>query len=248
METKTLFITAFIDLYVTSPELKSDSVRLDHFISLARTGIDLLVFTSPKYCETIQNICVKYQNVRIQRILELNNTYSWAVMSPYKENLPQRRNIIKDSFEFLTLMNAKLEFVDEAIQTVDYPQYAWIDFNIFHVLSVETSSQQLRKLARMPLSNNKVYIPGCWSSGNNLWDEISWRFCGGFFIGTKKAVKEFTIMYLTHIADIIKKNQKLTWEVNIWALLELSYGWQPEWYYGNHDSTILNVESKQSNT
>jgi hypothetical protein len=237
----TLFVTALIDSHIVHKDLKSDEERIRHFVTLAKTSIDLVVFTSRKYQGAIEAICRDYRNVRIHKIVEVEDTYTYTVSNAYRDRLPKHRNPVKDSYEFLAIINAKIEFLHEAVRAYDYKQYAWIDFNLWHVIrNVEESTRKLQRLSTQELPKQAVYAPGCWPKcADGLWERIVWRFCGGFLIGHKSAIVEFTELYMKHIKDIVEEKGGITWEVNLWAHLENQYGWKPEWYLGNHDDTIL---------
>ena len=149
MSATTLFVSALIDSHIVHEELKSDDQRIQHFITLAKTGIDLMIFTSRKYQEAIEAICRDYRNVRIHKILEIEDTYTYDVSSAFRNTLPAHRNLIKDSFPFLAIINAKIEFLYEVARTYDYKQYAWIDFNIWHVIrNTPESTRKLQSYSR----------------------------------------------------------------------------------------------------
>ena len=244
MPASTLFVSAMIDTRIVHKDLKSDEMRLQHFVTLAKSGIDIVLFISRKYQEAVEAICRDYSNVRIHKIIEIEDTYTYKVSCAFSDVLPAHRNMIKDSFPFLVIMNAKLEFLQEAAQTYDYKQYAWIDFNVWHVIrNTPDSTRKLQLYATRELSVDSVYTPGCWAKcTEGLWEHIVWRFCGGFLIGKKRAILEFTNLYMKHAEEIIQEKGGITWEVNIWAHLENRYGWNPMWYSGGHDDTILDCE------
>lgn len=241
MSATTLFVSALIDSHIVHEELKSDDQRIQHFITLAKTGIDLMIFTSRKYQEAIEAICRDYRNVRIHKILEIEDTYTYDVSSAFRNTLPAHRNLIKDSFPFLAIINAKIEFLYEAARTYDYKQYAWIDFNIWHVIrNTPESTRKLQSYSMRELCADSVYVPGCWSKcTDGLWERIVWRFCGGFLIGKKQAILEFTDLYMNSVKEIVQEKGGITWEVNLWAHLENHYGWNPLWCLGDHNDTIL---------
>lgn len=250
----TLFVTAFLDIHAEGASLKSPAVRMKHFQTLVDTGIQLVVFVSEKYRNDIVDICKRCKNVRIHRTLELEDTWTYTQCLPHKERMPAIRNAEKDTFEFLTLINAKVEFLEEVVAFYRYPQFAWIDFNLWHVIrDSEAATRTLQRLAVtplpvtphpvMPLPADRVYTPGCWETSvvpyGSLGKQIAWRFCGGFFIGTAAAIGDFTELYRRMLSGILGENGMM-WEVNVWARME-SAGWKPIWYAADHNDTILNV-------
>jgi len=244
---KTLFVSAFIDLHIPHEEHKTIDMRVGNFEKLARTGVPIALFTSKKYMDRMMNIVEAYPNVRIHKVVEIEDTLTYKQFEPYRDSLPPIRYAIKDKFEFLTLMNAKLEFMRDVMDTYGdtFPQYSWIDFNIWYIFkhSIEIT-KRLWFYATHILKHEGVYIPGCWHKGREadlLWNRINWRFCGGFFMGNAASVRDFIDVYTKNISAILEEKGVLTWEVNIWSHLENQYGWAPKWYTGDHNESMIHV-------
>jgi len=239
----TLFVTALLDLGSDHPAIKGVAVRLAHVRRLAATGIPLVVFASAAYKAAIEEVCRDHTNVTIQRIVELEELPVEKECAPYRDALPLVRTEAKDTARFLTLMNAKTDFVEEVARTTSYPQVAWIDFNVWHVVQDDaTTTQRLRALATIRLPHVGVYVPGCWDTVTPVpWDRICWRFCGGFFLGQTEAVLAFAALARTHLPRIWKDRGGLAWEVNVWAELEATHGWRPLWYKADHNDSLFAV-------
>jgi hypothetical protein len=221
------FVTAFIDLQDESNTYRSPEKRIEFFKKLNDTGIRLHVFISPEHRDKIH-----LTNGIVETIyLEDLDTYH---LSPV--GLPDIRNEIKDTENFLILINSKIELVNRAINSGKHSSshYAWIDFNIFHVLT-EQSVSQLNVLSGARYPPRCMYIPGCWDT-QVLWDSINWRFCGGFFLGDIESLRSFYELQCREYPNM----PKLTWEVNTWAYLE-SLGWQCDWYLADHNDSMLNI-------
>jgi hypothetical protein len=152
--------------------------------------------------------------------------------------LPPDRNHVKDTRNFLVLMNTKLECLHRAMEMTNTSHYAWIDFGIKHVLT-GNSFTQLIKLsnATFPMI---LAMPGCWQKGSVFFDKIHWRFCGGFFLGDKASLESFYQAGKANWISIVTAHN-LTWEVNYWAFLEQMNCIQPVWYPGDHNDSILNI-------
>ena len=229
----TLFVTAFLDL---RSEDKSVATRLAHFRSLASTGIPLLVFASLCYQEPIEEICREHTNARIHRILELEETWTYSECVKHRLKMPAHRKATKDTFEFLTLMNAKVEFVEEIARGCREAQIAWIDFNVWHVVKdADTTTKMIQAISR--LSESEVCVPGCWPKADVPWNRICWRFCGGFLFGGREAILAFAALYRASLPRYLEENG-LTWEVNVWARMEQD-GWTPRWYKADHDDSLF---------
>jgi hypothetical protein len=221
------FVTAFLDLHDESNSYRPPEKRIQFFNQLNATGIRLHVFVSP---ENLENI--KVTNGIIET-LQLEDLHTYSI-SP--NGMPDTLTQGKDTRNFLILMNSKIELVNRAIESGKHStnHYAWIDFNIFHILS-DSSSEQLKRLSTLAYPESCMYFPGCWDK-QIRFDTVNWRFCGGFFLGDTLSLREMYQLQCT----VYPKLPKLTWEVNTWACLE-SLGWSCTWYPGDHNDSILNI-------
>ena len=136
------------------------------------------------------------------RIMSLEETWISQLCNSYTLSLPKIRNESKDTFEYLLLMNAKIEFIYDTIEKNPWQSthFAWIDFNISHVFTdIQASTNYLKitygtsitALSGIPLLPF-LAIPGCWnpiqlnSDMSSILDKVHWRFCGGFLIGDRE--------------------------------------------------------------
>lgn len=249
----TTFVTAFLDIYDIPYQNKDLDWRFSHFKKLCETGIPIAVFCS-RDIETYfrSEILSNYKNVILIDAINLSETF---VFETYKKvsneitiELPNNRSIEKDSIEYLLLMNSKTEFIKRTIDINPFKSthFAWIDFNIFHIFKDRElyTSHLLQNISKRVMDERFLTLPGCWSKeyvfDEGLINSISWRFCGGFFIGSAGRILELHSEYEKHFEDFLREKKKLIWEVNFWAYLELHFGLSVIWYYGDHNESILN--------
>jgi hypothetical protein len=91
----------------------------------------------------------------------------------------------------------------------------------------------LNKIAHSSFPTYKIFVPGCWeSSRNKLWDEICWRFCGGFLLGASGL---FAAAAQTQANLVLHHIPRLTWEVNYWTLMEDHFAY----YNADHNESLL---------
>jgi len=163
--------------------------------------------------------------------------------------LPNKRNYDKDTYEYLVYMNSRVELMEDALSENiwDTTHFAWVDFNLTGLFKhKETTLDWLLQLSRGYLAPTVLAMPGCWAKLTNLdslGTEISWRFCGGFFLGDADSLYDFGEQYRTHFATFLAKYRCLPWEVNFWAYLESAHGWTPTWYKGDHNDTMVDVSA-----
>jgi hypothetical protein len=244
----TTYISALIKCYSqTEVNGKTLDTRLAHFEKLASTGVPICLFVDADYVDAIRPLLTKYPNIQMDPPLRLEDTWTYSALAPYKDCLPPVRNQTKDTFEFLALMIAKSELVAKIAERNPFntPQFAWIDFNVFHVVqNPPIMMEHLKMYTHLTLANDTVIIPGCWHKGaysDRLWNQINWRFCGGFYLGTRNAVLTMQQMLQTLLPTWLADKKAITWEVNLWSHLENTTGWSPTWFAADHNDRLLTL-------
>ena len=301
------YVTAFYKLYNVEKEPythKNIQWRIDNFRVLAKSGIKIVIYSCENTREYINNLCnefpdnlfhgkllTPYEETEIYKICMKKNEDG-----SYKWSLPANKNEKKDTYEYLSMMNCKIEFMRDAVIQNHWNShyFAWMDFSmayLFHdkentakkmfelaiflhpipkntlfifsstlrsdekEFSGEPSkvfvekldsleSPRLTSLESTPCERKSVIFPGCWEkiSSNyytSIKDNISWRFCGTFFIGDMHSILEMYQYYIEHLPRFINETNKLVWEVNIWAWLEANTLWKPEWYSSDHNDRLI---------
>lgn len=244
------FVTAFLDLGEDRTKDKSPDRCFNLFGKLAATGISICLFVSPTYLEKATKLCNEHSNIYLMPSIELTDTWIYNHTKYISDvTLPKYRTSYHDTFNFLILMNTKIELVNIAIQTNPFKtsHFAWIDFSICHVIQNDTTLERLSLFAHSALKDKMCVLPACWTKEHsateisNICDSINWRFCGGFFIGDKVSLENWYTIYRRHYTHFLETNKTLVWEVNYWAWLENQGYWTPEYYMANHNDTILHI-------
>lgn len=236
------FVTSFFNIYETDYDAKKTIPwRVERFEEMARTGINICIYTSPDYAKYID--VEKFPNVRL---FSTDNLF--IKDQSVGCHLPAVRNETKDTAGYLTVINSKTQFMADTVKKnpFDTTHFAWVDFNLSHVLfKGEPSLRYLKDLGQRTFKPKMFAIPGCWDHKYNnvhvghVTECIFWRFCGGFFIGDAESILRFDDLYKQKYPEFITAYKKLVWEVNFWAWLEVNSDWAPEWYAAGHDDTIL---------
>ena len=166
-------------------------------------------------------------------------------ISPHADlvELPGQRNLVKDTIDYLILVNAKTELLEQALLAhPDVKRAAWVDCGIGHVLKDPlVALKQLDRLQHLP---DGLTLPGILTKP--LWpgDGVCWRFCGGVVAGDRLSLLR---LYDLHRQAIDALWPKLTLEVNVWAWMEMqgSIGaGSPtplHWYAADHNESMLNL-------
>jgi hypothetical protein len=252
---KTTFVTAFYNLHESHFEVRCIETIVSNFKKIASSGIPICLYLSKDF-ETLRLELSEFENVKVLNAT-FQNLSDLQVSKIINEEtisctLPSNRNIKKDTKNYMILMNSKIEFVHDAMEQNPFAteQFAWIDFGIMYITKDEEKVlNHLKTISNTELSSDLLF-PVCWNVDTSkanvrfVFERIHWRFCGGFFIGKKEALKDFYTKSMTMMRKIVTERNCLTWEVNFWALLELIDDWNPTVYYADHNDSMLLPELK----
>jgi hypothetical protein len=230
-----IYVTAFININ-DSPIEYIEKNYFYYFKKLAQTGIKIALFLDTKYKEYGDKIMIEYPNVDIVRYLTKDELYINKLN--ISNELPKIRNVKKDNEDYLKLMNNKIYFVEEVMNKYDYDYYSWIDFRIFHIFNdTNIINTKFKKLANTYHFSKSAYFPGAYNTPRSsmIIEEINWRFLGGFFMISKSKIKTL----VDETTKLLESLPKLTWEVNIWSVLEHKNLFNFGWYEGDHNESIL---------
>jgi hypothetical protein len=243
----TTFVTAFFDLREDRGKDKSPSRCFSLFGELANTGIPIHAFVSRSY----EGLLPPLPTTTTVEWLELEDLRTFAAISSTPAlRIPATATPHHDTRNFHCIMNAKPELVARVIQSGFYstPQYAWIDFSIFHIVKDRPATIQRLHLLAHTRFKPGVHIPGCWQRGaqaQSLLAAVNWRFCGGFFLGDVDSLKHFYTKSASTLKSILAQGH-LVWEVNVWHRLELTGAWSPQWYGADHSDSMFNIPMNQA--
>lgn len=238
----TTFVTAFYVLKDYTNPGKSVSGYFNHFKKLVTTGIPLSVYISPEYKNQLEEIAKENSNVKIAKVIDIKDTWVYKTSNITNIKLPQNRNPLKDTFEYMVCQNIKIECIADTIEKNPFntDQFAWIDLGIFHVLkNEEKSSNMLKKIANTPLLKDNLIFPGCWFGNYDYINNINWSYCGGFFIGHKDKLIDMWHRYQEFLPKFIQKYNLMSWEVNLWISCQTETDWTVSRYLADHDDSIL---------
>jgi len=141
----------------------------------------------------------------------------------------------KNTLDYHAIMNAKIELCNRvAYANPNLQRISWMDCGITHVMKNPRST--IRKLSGLDKLSKGITIPGTGHVKSDDFVHPNWRFSGGFFSGDLESLDNMWRLSRTALSQVMPV---ATWEVNIWAYMESKLGWKPNWYYGNHNDSIL---------
>lgn len=230
-----MFITSLYDLYGNPEAMRS---YLELFRPLAESGLPFLVFTDPSLLP-LWNV---YPNSTLRIIpLSLSECELYQIGMAYQGDLPSHRHPTKDTKEFFSLMNTKIEFLQKAAALTDDLTLIWLDMGILKIAThKERCIERLRALHTCPFK--KITIPGCWSHMPVCdVNRVNWRFCGGLLIVPRRFLERFYNHSKNVLTDFCTLPiYKLTWETNVWSVIE--YCAEKEnilWYQADHNDSMI---------
>ena len=237
------FVTAFIDLQEEREKRHTPLSRFKFFEELSSTGIRVHLFLSKSYRSIYEKMIGTKPNIHLE-FIELKDLTTYKDLLDLTYTIPPTNLPTKDTAHYHIINNAKIEFVERAIKMNVFSSdtYAWIDFSIGHMFKNPKETLQYIQNMKIITHVEQMYFPGCWSLHQGLpelFSKVSWRFCGSFFLGGKKALLEFHRIYRIHFRNIVKNHGILPWEVNIWHYLENNDLFRPVWYAADHNDSIV---------
>jgi hypothetical protein len=251
MNRNVTFVTSYFKIYDDEYDMsKTFEKRLELFLKLADTGINICIFTSPEFQKIFEEIENKYKNIKLINVylkteLKFSNKYFYETELCL---LPERRSHNKDIKYYMYLMNSKIDFVREVIEINPFSSkyFCWIDFSLPYVFTnIDKTIKNIKLISQRNYINSFLAMPGCWplkvNDINHIKNFICWRFCGGFFIGDKNSLIDFYNLSFNNFGDFLTQTKTLLWEVNYWAWLESFKGFTPIWYSGDHNDSIIDI-------
>jgi len=217
---------------------------LDHYLKLftpiGRSGLPIVLFVDPSHVHHFADFPFTVKVIP----LALADLELYQIAMKFDRDLPSGRTPEKDTKEFFGLMNTKIEFVKKAAEIVkgsDDSTFMWCDFGILKIAkNPERFVQKLKEIQSKTYT--KMTIPGCWSFGRSFTPQnITWRFCGGFFVIPKSFIDTFYNHCKGVLTDFCNHpTYCLTWETNIWAVIECcAEKTNMVWYFADHNDTIV---------
>lgn len=246
------FVTSWFEIYKDYIfEYKTKEWCLNHFKKILSTGINICIYISPEYLEYIENLCIEFKNLKIIKVMELKDTLAYKCCDGIEISLPSNINVKKDTFEYMILMNSKIEFMNNAVinNIWNSTHFIWFDFSISYIFKdIDRTLLYLQYLSEQKYKERTFYLPGCVSKYNDdnlnyILNNVLWRFCGGFILLDKETIIDINKIYYIIFREFLVKHKRMIWEVNFWALLEKDGYWSPTWYSADHNDSIVYIPS-----
>lgn len=146
-------------------------------------------------------------------------------------------NPAKNTLEYHCVQHQKVEWLAQAANMdQEADTFAWVDYGIMHLpgMNGDYLTSCLDKIVK-----NDFAIPGCWPKGEVLDENPCWRFCGGFWIVPRKDVASLDKAFKAVTRTFIRSMKKVSFEVNMLALVEQLNIPNLRWYAADHNPTMF---------
>lgn len=226
-----MIISAYINIQRNSPNVKSLQDYLRYAEPLLNLDYPKVIFLEQETISEIKN----YHPSTI--LIPLSKSDIWYKFST--PDLPSQGNKEKDTFEYLATQLNKTDWILKAYKLFpNQKQFVWVDFGITHICP----SPHFGMLKK---HYDKIRIPGCIipSTIKDSYishDKPNWFFCGGLFGGNIEKIISFDFLIKHYASELYLDKKKITWEVNIWALIYRDFPELFDWYYSDHDCGMIN--------
>ena len=246
------YVSCFVKLYENEPySHKNAAWRMEQFEYIASTNVQICLYGDVHTMPLLEGYSIaRFPNVKI---MEMATDYKEtpiykACLNPDLQ-LPERKFESKDTVEYMGLMNAKIEFIKDAMDKNPFQSeaFAWMDFSMAYLFGNKKESlDYIRNISDRHIKTPFMAVPGCWqpippNNNSAIVNNIHWRFCGTFFMGDIESLYKFFNLYREHFPLFLEKEKKLVWEVNFWAWLEANTDWNPQWYLSDHNDQIVHI-------
>ena len=192
------FVTCYVNIYENEPfQHKNVPWRMEQFEYIAALGVNICVYGDENTQSYIEESAQKYPNVRVMTMdVPYKETPLYQMCLDSELTMPERRFAQKDTVEYMALMNAKIEFVQDAINKNPWntANFAWMDFSMAYIFGNKGESlPYLKQLSEKKFVDTFMAIPGCWQpippdNCSAIVNNIHWRFCGTFFMADKESM------------------------------------------------------------
>jgi len=255
-------VTSYINFYRTP--IVDHKPRIAQLQKLVDANIPIVIFVSLDCTDALEKILIPHENVRMiplaKSFFESSFVFLTAIQTSATK-LPPNRLEPKDTFDYMCYQHSKVEFMYQASNRNPFKTklFAWCDYDLMkHWTAYNTLNHihqhGLPQLSHLPpteyepskpvLPQDQVFFPGCWDAQKQpihlyYCNQICWRFCGGFYLGTEAALTKMHNLYLTHFDTFLNTYETMVWDVNFWAYLEQEKDWHPIVYKADHNPSLI---------
>jgi glycosyltransferase involved in cell wall biosynthesis len=187
----------------------------------------------------IASKCKEYPNCHIAHV---STSEFFSFGSNPEDTLPQHANPSKDTRSYIQLCCAKSEMIFRSSALMPADKYIWVSHDILHLAkNTDVFIKNMYSISKSA-SHSKILIPGCIPSHKVSFESIFsspvWRFCSNVFVVPKSCVEPFEEQFKQNLITC-RTLKKLTWEFNLFAIIEQQNKDLFQWYLADHNDSIV---------
>lgn len=163
----------------------------------------------------------------VEKLPPMKPPLTWAVAD----------NPAKNTLEYHCVQHQKVEWLSlAATMDQEADTFVWVDFGIMHLpgMNGDYLTSFLDRVKK-----NDFAIPGCWPKGEVQTDTPCWRFCGGLIIVPRADIPNLSLAFKAMTRTFIRTMKKVSFEVNMLALVEQTGIPNLRWYEADHNPTMF---------
>ena len=147
-------------------------------------------------------------------------------------------NSAKNSLEYHSVQHQKVEWLAQAANMdQDVDTFVWMDYGIMYLpgMNGDYLTSFLDRIRK-----NDFAIPGCWPKCEiDDLDNPCWRFLGSMMIVPRGDIHNLTKAFKAMDRMVVRTMKKVTFEVNILALVEQTNIPNLRWYEADHNARMF---------
>lgn len=221
----TTIVTGYIPLDLSEPRVATTQMYMTAFAEMLQTSCPMIVFVEESIVGRVRDMIGDRDHTQIVRFTldDLHFPLSFDEKElPFQ--LPTYRCPIKDTPNYMRVQWAKFQWLQEAalLDPFGSSHFMWVDFGAFRHFSTPSQIRsQIRSISYYP-DTAKIRVPTGDAKRQDaekmLMERPFWWWVGNFLSGKKEPLLEVCKMF-RECASKLSGAGKLTWEINLLALL-----------------------------
>lgn len=243
MNAQTTIVTAFITR-INNIDFRSYETYIEYGNKLLRLNIPIIMFVEQYiYDQYYKDHLGTYPNTHFV-IFERDENYLYEYLPQITKYQVISNNPKKDTIGYMFVQCHKTEWLRKSAELNPFQtsNFTWVDFGIYHMVkNDELLLQNIQQLSMRSYEN--VRIASCLDPRqpchSDIYNQVVWFFAGSIVGGNKDKLIQFADIMKEACIQIIKEKNHIMWEVNIWYLIFQNYPSLFDFYFCDHDVSII---------
>ena len=228
MENNFTFITGYTNLqnHETRKNTKTVDDYLKHSIPIFKSGMPIVFYCQKDFYYIFDEIMKECPNVISKTFVVEDFRHNNSRF--FKTKLPDNLNKDKDTHWYLGTILQKVYWMEEVANDNPYNSkyFCWVDIGINHVIHepstilrkylLNINSTDIKDRIILPSNGKLEDLDTKINYYNNNFNEC---LMGGIIAGSKEKIIWFSKKQYEAVNNLIKNDNKITWEINYWLLI-----------------------------